>query len=63
MKSELPKFFGHIVVSAMKAEVFAKMSKFQIATKPGQRPQEHLFVIKSTIALLNILGEAVILQF
>ena len=63
IKSEFPKFFGHIVVNAMKTEVFSKMTKFQIATKPGHRPQEHIFVVKSIIALFSILGEAVILQF
>ena len=35
IKSEYPKFFGHIVVIAMKRELFANMSKIQIAKKPG----------------------------
>ena len=51
MKDEFQKFFGHLVLSAAKDKLFANMSKYQIGTKPGHRVQEHLFVIKSVIAL------------
>ena len=62
IKNEFSKFFGHIVVSAMKSEINKNLSKFQIATKPGHRPQEHLFVLKSVIALYQFQGKALILQ-
>ena len=51
IKNEFSKFFGHIVVNAMKSVINNNLSKFQIATKPGHWPQEHLFVIKSVILL------------
>ena len=63
IKDEYPKFFGHIVVSAAKDKIIKGMSKFQIATKPGHRVQEHLFVLKSVIGLCYLVGKAVILQF
>ena len=63
IKDEYPKFFGHIVVSAVKEKIIAGMSKFQNATKPGHRVQEHLFVLKSIIGLCYLVGKAVILQF
>ena len=63
IKDEYPKFFGHIVVSAVKEKIIAGMSKFQIATKPGHRVQEHLFVLKSIMGLCYLVGKAVILQF
>ena len=40
----------------------SNMTKFQIATKPGHRAQEHLFVFKSVIALHILLGLATILS-
>ena len=53
MKNEFQKFFGHLVLSASKEKLLTNMSKFQIGTKPGHRSQEHLFTIKSTIALYD----------
>ena len=38
------------------------MSKYQIGTKPNHRAQEHLFLLKSVIALYDYLGKALILQ-
>ena len=38
------------------------MTKFQLGTKTGHRPQVHLFTLKSIIALYNSLGAAVIVQ-
>ena len=40
----------------------SNMTKFQITTKPGQRAQENLFVLKSVIALHILLGLATILS-
>ena len=62
IKNEYSKFFGHLVVTAAKPEIFRNLSKFQIATKPGHRPQEHIFVLKSLIQLNHSLGKALILQ-
>ena len=47
------KFFTLIVLSFEKENIFKNMSKFQIASKPGHRSSEHLFVLKSVFALYN----------
>ena len=55
-KDEFPKFFGHLVVSASKDKMISNLTKYQIATKPGHRAQEHLFVLKSVIDYIHIKG-------
>jgi hypothetical protein len=62
IKDEFPKFFGHLVVSACKEKMTSNMTKYQIGTKPGHRAQEHLFVLKSVIALHLQYDKAVILS-
>ena len=59
-KSNIAKFFGQIVISQAKDNLISNMSKYQIATKPGHRASEHLFAIKSVLALLEERKEAVI---
>ena len=59
-KDEFQKFFGHLVVSASKDKMISNLTKYQIATKPGHRAQEHLFVLKSIIALYIMLDKAII---
>ena len=43
--------FGHIMMSQAKGKIIQNMQKFQIGTKNGHRAQEHLFSLKSIIAL------------
>jgi len=62
IKDEFPKFFGHLVVNSSKEIIMKNLSKYQIATKPGHRAQEHIFVLKSVIALYSKVGKSVILQ-
>ena len=62
IKDEFPKFVGHLVVSASKDKMISNLTKFQIATKPGHRAQEHLFVLKSVIAIYMMSGRAIILS-
>ena len=62
IKDEFPKFFGHLVVSASKDKMISGLTKYQIATKPGHRAGEHLFVLKSVIALYMMTGRAIILS-
>ena len=50
IKSEAGKMFSHLVVSKIKERITNNMSEFQVA-KPGHRPQENLFVLKSIMAL------------
>ena len=48
------KFFTQIVLSYAKEIIFDHMSKFQIACRPGHRPEEHLYVIKSVFYFFKI---------
>ena len=50
-KQEIPKMFGHMVMAQTKDRILKNMTKFQIGTKTGHRAQEHLFTLKSVIAL------------
>ena len=61
LKKEVPKLFSQIVFSAAKENLFKNMSKFQIATKPGHRASEHLFVILSLIALCEREGTSTLI--
>ena len=54
--------FDEIVFQKMKPKLIKKMTKFQIGTKPGHRAQEHLFTLKSTMALYSFLGITLIAQ-
>ena len=46
----LAKVFSQIVLYHAKDNLLKNMSKYQIACKPGHRPSEHLFVLKSVFA-------------
>ena len=50
-KCEIPKLFGHTVMSKAKEIIIENMIKFQIGNKTGHRAQEHLFTLKSIISL------------
>ena len=63
MKGEFSKFFGNLLMDSAKASIFENMSPFQIGTKPGHRAQEHLFVVKSAMALQNKFDMAPIISF
>ena len=51
VKEDIPKMFGHLVMSLAKEKMVSNMSKYQIGAKPGHRAQEHLFTIKSVMLL------------
>ena len=63
MKDYIPKSFEQIVVSKVKPKIVSNVSKFQIGALPGHQASEHLFVIKSTVALYMWLNLPMILQF
>ena len=50
-RNQYVKFFSQIVLSHAKENLYNNMSKFQIACKPGHRPSEHLYVLKSVFEL------------
>ena len=55
IKQDIPKLFGHMVMTVAKDIIGRNMSKFQIGAMAGHRPQEHLFTLKSIIALYDTL--------
>ena len=61
IKSEVPKLFSQIVTNVAKENLFDNMSKFQIATKPGHRATEHVYVIMSLISLYERNKKALII--
>ena len=62
-KEEFPKAFESGLVLKSKKNIVEGCSKFQIGAMPGHRSQEHLFSIKSVIALYVSLGITLIIQF
>ena len=61
IKADIQKLFGQIVISAAKDNLIDNMSKFQIATKPGHRASEHLYVVMSVMELCERNGKAIIM--
>ena len=61
-KPEIPKFFEHMVTTTVKPKIVEHMSPFQIGAVPGHRSQEHLFSLKSVIAMLEENKEAAAVQ-
>jgi len=51
MKTEIPKLFGHMLMTQVKPKIVASMTKYQIGAQQGHRAQEHIFTLKSVIAL------------
>ena len=54
--------FGHLIMSQVKETLIENMSKYQIATKPGHRASEHLYVIKSLLSLIQMKKKAMIIS-
>ena len=63
MKEDIPKSFEQIVVTKMKPAIIKNVSKFQIGAIPGHRSSEHLFTLKSVIALYMNFNIPLIMQF
>ena len=62
MKEEEPKGFEYIVMNKVKPIMVKNCSKFQIGAIPGHQAAEHLFTIKSVMALFQKAGKPLILQ-
>ena len=62
LKDDTPKAFETVVVDTSKPKIVSKCSKFQIGGMPGHRPSEHLFCIKSIMALYEHLNIPLIMQ-
>ena len=63
LKDWFPRLFEGIIFMKMKPKLIIEMSKFQIGAKPSHRAQEHLFVLKSTMALYKMLSRPLLAQF
>ena len=50
-KDEIPKCFESLVIEKAKPKIVKKCSKFRIGGLPGHQSAEHLFTLKSVIAL------------
>ena len=50
IRNDYLKILSQIVISYAKDNLIDNMSKYQIACKPGHRPSEHLYVMKSVMA-------------
>ena len=61
IKEEIGKMFSHIVVNKIKEKVSRNMGEFQ-SSKPGHRPQENLYILKSLMSLKEKYKEPLILQ-
>ena len=62
IKPEIPKYFEHMVTTAAKPMIVENMSPFQIGAVPGHRSQEHLFSLKSVVAMFEDNDEALAVQ-
>ena len=62
LKDWLPRTCDALVVGGMKGKVLASSTKYQIGGQEGHRSQEHLFTLKSVMALLESRGEGFIFQ-
>ena len=62
IKPEIPKYFEHMVATSAKPMIVDNMSPFQIGAVPGHRSQEHLFSLKSVVAMFEDNEEALAVQ-
>ena len=62
LKHPIPKLFGHILMNQVKDKLMESMTKFQLGTKKGHRPQEHIFVLKSVMALYEMYKEGLLIN-
>ena len=61
-KPEIPKLFSQIVTLVAKDSLIGNMTKFQIATKPGHRATEHIFVLFSIMSMYEREGKSILIM-
>ena len=62
LKDWLPRTCDALIVDKMKPDILAASSIFQIGGQAGHRTQEHLFTVRSVIALMLLQGLAILVQ-
>ena len=60
--SEIPKLFGNLITNLIKPTIEENISPFQIGAMSGHRSEEHLFTLKSVLALVEKNKEATSIQ-
>ena len=63
LKEEIPKLWGHILVSQVKEKLMSNMTIFQIGAKSGHRAAEHIYVMKSVMQKYEYLKNPLIVSF
>ena len=61
-RDQTQKYFGHMVITAAKPKILKEISPFQIGAIPGHRAQEHLFTLKSVMAITEKNNSSIALQ-
>jgi hypothetical protein len=61
-KDDIPKGFEHILMNKVKPIMVKNCSKYLIGAMPGHQSAEHLFTIKSIMALFKQAGKPLLLQ-
>ena len=61
-KDPTQKYFSHMVTTATKPLMVENVTPFQIGAIPGHKAEEHLFTIKSVIALIEKEEDAIAIQ-
>ena len=61
-KDEVPKGFEQILINKVKPKMIRNCTKYQIGAIPGHQAAEHLYTIKSVMALYHKAGKPLILQ-
>ena len=54
--------FGHLVTEAIKPIIVENLSEFQIGAIPGHRSDEHIFTLKSVLALKEKNNESIVAE-
>ena len=56
-KLEVPKLFENMLLLRVRPKIVEGTSKYQIGAMSGHRSSEHIFTLKSVIALYELVGK------
>ena len=62
LKEPVAKIFVHIIMNQVKEKMMQNMTKYQLGTKKGHQPQEHIFVIKSLMEINQKYNQVMIIN-
>ena len=61
-KPEIQKVFSHIVTNLIKPTIVVNINLFRIGAIPGHRGEEHIFTLKSVVAMTEDNDDAIAVQ-